>query len=67
MITLFINDEPMAVAAKQTLADVLWLLEQRPNKFAVAVNGQFIAKSAYQTTVLQSNDRVELVIPMQGG
>jgi sulfur carrier protein len=67
MITLTINGEPMSVAANQTLADVLWLLEQRPKKFAVAVNEQFIPKSGYQSTVLQSNDRIELVIPMQGG
>lgn len=34
---------------------------------AVAVNGDFVPKSKYDTHNLQDNDRIEIVAPMQGG
>ena len=34
---------------------------------ATAVNGQFVAGSARATTALKNGDRVEALLPMQGG
>jgi len=35
--------------------------------FAVAVNDTFIPRSEYDNTILKDGDRVELLVPMQGG
>ncbi len=36
-------------------------------KIAIAINGQFIPKSSYCTHIINENDDVEIVAPMQGG
>jgi sulfur carrier protein len=36
-------------------------------KVAVAINGQFIPKSSYDEHIINENDDVEIVAPMQGG
>jgi len=35
--------------------------------FAVALNETFILKSKYDTTLVKSEDRVDIVAPVQGG
>ena len=67
MITLSLNGEKTQLAANETLLDAIaaWQLQQQ--KFAIAINEQFIPKSAYADTVLQDGDNIELLIPMQGG
>jgi thiamine biosynthesis protein ThiS len=35
--------------------------------FAIAVNHNFIPREKYDDYILQSNDNVELLVPMQGG
>lgn len=34
---------------------------------AVAVNDSFVARESYSDYLIQDNDRVEIVAPMQGG
>ncbi len=34
---------------------------------AVAVNGHFVAKSQHDEHVINNNDEIEIVAPMQGG
>jgi sulfur carrier protein len=34
---------------------------------AAARNGAFVPKSAYETTLLENGDDIEVVAPMQGG
>ena len=41
--------------------------ENEGANFAVAVNEEFIPKCNYQSVELKSGDRIELVVPMQGG
>jgi len=66
MINIVFNGE-----TKQVQSGVLaaCLDEVRENKrpCAVAVNQVFVPRSEYASTVLQEGDRVELLVPMQGG
>ena len=50
----------------QTIADLIAQTAlQKP--FAVAVNTGFVAKGAYAETVLNENDKVDIVRPVVGG
>ncbi len=50
----------------QTVADLI-AQTSLPKPFAVAVNTQFVAKGAYAETVLNENDKVDIVRPVVGG
>ncbi|MFP4098712.1 MAG: sulfur carrier protein ThiS [Alphaproteobacteria bacterium] len=46
------------------------LLEQEGfanKKIAIAINGKFVPRSAYDTHIINNNDNIEIVAPMQGG
>ena len=49
-----------------TLADLVLQLKPAP-PFAVAVNMQFVPKTAYATTPLSEGDSVEVIRPVTGG
>jgi len=34
---------------------------------AIAINGNFVPRNAYQDTAIQNGDEIEIVSPMQGG
>lgn len=62
---VFLNDRPIQTQA-HTLAD--FLAEQlSEQQVATALNGTFIAHSQRATTVLNDGDRIEALVPMQGG
>jgi sulfur carrier protein len=67
MITLQLNGETKTLTAGSSIIDAIndWHLADR--SFAVAVNDEFIPKSAYADVSLIEGDRIELLIPMQGG
>lgn len=67
MITLQLNGEKKTLKAGSSITDAIndWQLEDK--SFAVAVNEEFIPKSAYADVSLLEGDRIELLIPMQGG
>jgi sulfur carrier protein len=65
-IEVLCNGESKRLDAGRTLAEHLPHLTQACD-FAVAINAVFVPKSAYAETWLADGDRIELVIPMQGG
>jgi len=67
MITIHLNDSPITVETSMNLRD--FLIHHVPDEsgYAVALNRRFIAKSAYDSTLLQDADQIELVRAMQGG
>lgn len=65
-IQVLCNGESKRLAAGRTLAEHLPQLTQAC-AFAVAINEVFVPRSAYAETRLADGDRIELVIPMQGG
>lgn len=68
---LMLNDEMIEVENNLTISQLIeWLktndkLEQK--NFAIAVNMEFVPRSIYSETYLKENDKVEIVLPMQGG
>lgn len=64
-MNIILNGEPAELHGK-TVADLI--AQTAPKKpFAVAVNTGFVAKSAYAETVLNENDKVDIVRPVVGG
>lgn len=67
MISLVINGEAKNVEAAENLQALLQSLSDLPESYAVAVNTNFVPKSAYANTTLSEGDQIELLVPMQGG
>lgn len=65
-IDVLINDKPFALPESATLVDALAALNAVP-PFAVAVNREFVPRSAYAARALQSQDRIEVIRPVTGG
>ncbi len=61
-----LNGETRDVAAK-TVADLIAELGLETRMLAVERNMEVVAKSAYDDTVLEENDRVEIVHMIGGG
>ncbi|SEJ69768.1 sulfur carrier protein [Variovorax sp. OK605] len=65
-MNILINDKPFALADGATLTDALAALAATP-PFAVAVNREFVPRSAYAARALQPGDRIEVIRPVTGG
>ncbi|WP_395315899.1 sulfur carrier protein ThiS [Variovorax sp. UC74_104] len=65
-MNILINDKPFTLPDEAKLTDALAALEATP-PFAVAVNREFVPRSAYATRTLQPEDRVEVIRPVTGG
>lgn len=65
-ITLTLNGQPQTFRGSQ-LSALLAEHTRATQSFAVAVNGRFVPRTAYNSTTLGDGDRVEILIPMQGG
>lgn len=64
-MNIILNGEPAELHGT-TVADLIaQTVPQQP--FAVAVNTGFVAKGAYAETVLNENDKVDIVRPVVGG
>ena len=62
---IILNNEAITLNGT-TVADLIaQIAPQKP--FAVAVNTQFVAKGAYAETLLNENDKVDIVRPVVGG
>jgi sulfur carrier protein len=65
-MNVFINQVQHTLDAHATLADAIARLQPRP-PFAAAVNLQFVANTHYAQTVLQPDDRIDIIAPVTGG
>jgi sulfur carrier protein len=69
---IYINGESLELDDKENNV-VAFALSQHLNdtqskmSFAVAINGDFIAKESYATTTLSSNDSLDVLFPIVGG
>lgn len=61
-----INETALSLPEQSTLADALSLFGARP-PFAVAVNGEFVARGQHTVRTLQAGDKVDVVHPVAGG
>ena len=67
MICIELNGERHSIEQPQDVQQFLGSLQDLPESFAIAVNEAFVPRSAYADTTINEGDRVELVVPMQGG
>lgn len=65
-ITITLNGQALALPEGATLADAAQISGVQP-PFAAAVNLQFVPRTRYAQTPLQSGDQVELISPVTGG
>ncbi|MDQ0591262.1 sulfur carrier protein ThiS [Variovorax paradoxus] len=65
-INVLINDKPFTLPDGATVIDALAALDAVP-PFAVAVNREFVPRSAHAARALQSEDRIEVIRPVTGG
>lgn len=66
MINIYFNDESHQIKS-QSLQKFLLHKNHIDLHFAIAINNQFIPRTAYSTTLLSEDDRVDIIVPMQGG
>jgi sulfur carrier protein len=67
MIQLSLNNEPAQLAEGTRLSDALSDWHYGDQKIAVAINGEFVPRSAYAERVLHAGDEVDVVKPIGGG
>ncbi len=61
-----INHKPLTLPDGATVADALAAFGARP-PFAVALNGQFVARAQHPARTLSPGDRLDIVHPVAGG
>jgi sulfur carrier protein len=64
---IYINDHPLTLETMCTLEEMLITNEIFAEYMAVAINNQFISKPNYARTFLNEGDRVDLIMPTEGG
>jgi sulfur carrier protein len=64
---IYINDQSLSLETSCTLEEVLMRKEAFAEHMAIAINNQFIPKSKLSSILLQEGDRIDLIVPMQGG
>lgn len=64
---IIVNGEPLTLEKPSSINNLLEQHGYNGKLVAVAVNNEFLPKSAYTTTIIQDNDKIEIVAPMQGG
>ena len=65
MLTL--NGEAKELSESMSLDKAITLWQPSADKFAVAVNGEFVPRGEYTRLILQENDQVELLSAIVGG
>ena len=66
MIEIIFNGEAKSIQP-QTVSSFLTEMNVADSACALAINESFIPKNEYVTTELNHGDRIELLVPMQGG
>ncbi|WP_322015319.1 sulfur carrier protein ThiS [Paraburkholderia sp. J12] len=61
-----INQKPLTLPEGSTVADALAAFGARP-PYAVALNGDFVARAQHVARTLAAGDRLDVVSPVAGG
>lgn len=64
---ILLNDSEHSMDEATSLSNLIKAHTNCDGTFAVAVNDTFVPRSEYENTILNDGDRVELLVPMQGG
>ena len=66
-MTVVVNGEPREVRADATVADVVRSLTDAERGVAVALDGEVVPRSEWETTPLADGRRIEVLRAVQGG
>jgi len=66
-MNILLNGEPRNITAGTTLSELLVELEMSQQRIAVEINLNIIPRSQHGETVLQADDKVEVVRAIGGG
>ena len=66
-MNIYINSVLDSIESQCTLHDLLIYKGIKSEFMALAVNNRFVPRALFKTTVLKEDDRINLIIPMQGG
>ncbi len=66
-MNIVLNGQPLEIKGNLNIIDFLAAHGYAGKTVAVAINGTFLPRSNYATTILKAADNVEIVAPMQGG
>ena len=69
-MNIFINGQRLELTEKSSLETALQTFlssQQRQQSFALALNGHFIGKALYVSTLVNDGDSVDILFPIQGG
>ena len=67
LITLQVNGNQQSCRLGTTLPQLLKQLEMDPRLVAVEYNGEILHRQFWETTVMQTDDRLEVVTIVGGG
>lgn len=65
-MNIHINQKPFSVSDTATVTDALTAFGAKP-PFAVALNGQFVARGEHASKALNAGDKLDVVSPVAGG
>ncbi|MGE5141009.1 MAG: sulfur carrier protein ThiS [Rudaea sp.] len=66
-INIELNGEPYSLDAGTPVARLLADLKLKPNRVAVEINQAVVAKAAYEHTIINADDHVEVINFVGGG
>jgi sulfur carrier protein len=66
-IQVTVNDQPLEIAEGSSIAALLNTLDIRTNAIAVEINHKLIPGDQHTSTIVQANDRLEVVTLVGGG
>ncbi len=67
MIKISVNGEIKEVEADLNIKQLIEALNYQQKGFAVAVNTTFVSIKAYEETIINDGDTIDILAPVQGG
>ena len=67
MMQIIFNQQKISITQQATLKDLLQQQGYESGNFSVVVNQEFILRANYVSTMLNENDIIDIIKPMQGG
>lgn len=67
MIEIIVNGERKNVPQGLNIKEIVEVLEYKGKGYCLAVNGTFVAIARYETTIVNDDDSLEILAPVQGG
>ena len=67
MIKVSINGEIKELKENLNIKEMIEALEYKQKGFAVAINTTFVSIKAYEETIINDGDSIDILAPVQGG